>query len=80
MPVTEELLTIPVTEVKIGDVVLETHVVVGLGAANQRGKEALRLDLELLDDYETSLTPSARLILPLDHHISVSRATGYHGG
>ena len=80
MSVTEELLVVPVTEVKIGDLILETHKVVGIGAANQRGKEALRLDLELVGDYESHLTPSARLILPIDHQIGVIRIVGYYGG
>lgn len=80
MSVQEEYITVPVTEVKIGDVLLETHTVVGMGAANQRGKEALRLDLELNEEHSTGSTRSARLVLPTDHVLTVSRIMAYHGG
>lgn len=80
MLVTEEILIVPVAEVRLGDVLLETYSVVGIGSANQRGKDARRFDLELLEDYETDLTTSARLIVPIDHQIGVSRAVEYHGG
>lgn len=61
-----------VSSVKLADVVLGgTHQVEGFGRAEQRGTEAIRLDLRYL--VTGSMECTARLILPVDHSIEVKR-------
>lgn len=66
------MFTIAVTQVNLGDVVLGgTHQVDGFGRAEQRGTEAIRLDLNYL--VGPSLESTARLILPVDQMLEVKR-------
>lgn len=60
-----------VHSVRLGDVVLATHQVDGIGQAEQRGTPARRFDLQYVVGASTQAT--ARLILPLDHQLLVKR-------
>lgn len=60
-----------VAHIRLGDVILGTHQIDGIGRANQRGTDAFRLDLEYV--VSRSLETSARLVLPIDHQLRIKR-------
>lgn len=60
-----------IEDVDLGDVVLGTHQVEGIGRAEQRGKAAIRLDLRYVAGPADE--DSARLILPFGHELEVKR-------
>jgi len=61
----------PIEEVQLGDVVLGTHQVDGIGRSEQRGHPAIRLDLRYVAG--PTEEESARLILPRGHELEVKR-------
>lgn len=64
--------------VKLGDVLMGTHQVDGIGRANQRGAEAFRFDLDYV--VAPSIEATARLIVPIDQQVEIKRYDPSAGG